>query len=46
MFPGNKMPKKSFNLRKLALGSYLRGPMLNVMAKKSTDTNFKCKQFA
>ena len=43
MFPGDKMPKMPY-LEKMANGSHFRGTMSNVMAKKSTETNFKYKK--
>ena len=37
--------KSGLILKKMAFGLHLRGQMLNVMAKKSTDTNFKYKEW-
>ena len=45
MFPGDKMPTKGFILRKMELGSNFRSQMSDVMAKNSTDTNFKYEEW-
>ena len=38
--------KNGLILSKMAIGSHFRGPISNVMAKKSTETNFKYKNGA